>query len=75
MLYPLVLIYRTKKTHIPASFLIDFQVIAPRAFIPTFLRSLVESYVELSNDPMIAGATGLKKVEVTWFVTFIYLEL
>ncbi|QRV88956.1 transmembrane protein [Ceratobasidium sp. AG-Ba] len=62
--------------HVPATLLIDAQGIMPPNILPESFRKLVNFYVNLSGDPLIAGAIGLhgSATQFTWFHTFVAME-
>lgn len=64
-------------SHIPASLLMDFQVLYPTSLVPTFISQLPKWYVELSNDPLIGAALGYvgDGSGLGWFWSFLVLEL
>ncbi|KIK63554.1 hypothetical protein GYMLUDRAFT_133462, partial [Collybiopsis luxurians FD-317 M1] len=63
-------------SHIPASLLLDFQLLYPAEYVPTFLLSLRNWYIEFSADPLISGAArGATQDELVWFGCFAWLEL
>ncbi|KAE9385932.1 hypothetical protein BT96DRAFT_960672 [Gymnopus androsaceus JB14] len=43
-------------SHIPASLLLDFQMLYPSALVPSFLSELQNWYIKFSADPLISGA-------------------
>ncbi|KAJ3824134.1 transmembrane protein 6/97 [Lentinula raphanica] len=64
--------------HIPASILLDFQIVYPSTYVPPILPALLQWYVDFSADPLIGGiATG--KIhphgELFWLGCFAWLEL
>ncbi|KAJ3776364.1 hypothetical protein FB446DRAFT_307156 [Lentinula raphanica] len=64
--------------HIPASILLDFQIVYPSTYVPPILPALRQWYVDFSADPLIGGiATG--KIhphgELFWLGCFAWLEL
>ncbi|KAJ4474064.1 transmembrane protein 6/97 [Lentinula edodes] len=62
--------------HIPASLLLDFQILYPSAYLPTFLLALRQWYITFSADPLIsAAARGDISGELVWFGCFAWLEL
>src|SRR5436190_19717123 len=64
------------ETHIPASAVVDFQSIYPPALVPESIRKLTDAYVQFSGDPLVGGSLGVKNMPgLTWFKTFVYLEL
>jgi len=62
--------------HIPATLLIDCQVIWPKQFVPKLVQAIPPLYVGMSGDPLIGGAMGIfgNGSELAWFRSFIYLE-
>ena len=77
VLLPICLVAATSQTHIPASFLIDFQVIYPQGWVPKLIAGLPDWYIKFSNDPLIAGGMGYfgQRETYLWFHTFLYLEM
>ncbi|KAJ4474441.1 transmembrane protein 6/97 [Lentinula aciculospora] len=62
--------------HIPASLLLDFQILYPSAYVPSFLQALRQWYIGFTADPLIAGAVrGDINGELVWFGCFTWLEL
>ncbi|KAF9070014.1 transmembrane protein 6/97 [Rhodocollybia butyracea] len=63
-------------THIPASLVLDFQMLYPASYIPSFLPKLQNLYIEFSGDPLIAGAArGDLNGELVWLWCFAWLEM
>ncbi|CAE7085372.1 unnamed protein product [Rhizoctonia solani] len=62
--------------HIPPTLLMDLQAILPRGSFPRILQQLPQFYLDMSGDPLIAGAMGLHGVptQFTWFYTFLVIE-
>ncbi|KAE9392417.1 hypothetical protein BT96DRAFT_830607 [Gymnopus androsaceus JB14] len=63
-------------SHIPASLLLDFQMLYPSALVPSFLLELQNWYITFSADPLISGAVrGELLGELFWLKCFVWLEL
>ncbi|CAE6462108.1 unnamed protein product [Rhizoctonia solani] len=62
--------------HIPPTLLMDLQAILPQGSFPLALQRLPQFYLDMSGDPLIAGAMGLHGVhtQFTWFYTFLVIE-
>ncbi|KAH7335214.1 transmembrane protein 6/97 [Rhizoctonia solani] len=62
--------------HIPPTVLMDLQAVLPRGSFPSALQQLPQFYLNMSGDPLIAGAMGLHGVttQFTWFYTFLVIE-
>ncbi|CAE6474849.1 unnamed protein product [Rhizoctonia solani] len=62
--------------HIPPTVLMDLQAVLPRDLFPSVLQQLPQFYLNMSGDPLIAGAMGLHGVttQFTWFYTFLVIE-
>ncbi|CAE6467493.1 unnamed protein product [Rhizoctonia solani] len=62
--------------HIPPTVLMDLQAVLPRGLFPSVLQQLPQFYLNMSGDPLIAGAMGLHGVttQFTWFYTFLVIE-
>ncbi|KAG9101908.1 hypothetical protein FS749_001874 [Ceratobasidium sp. UAMH 11750] len=74
---PLELVYFAYfLVHVPATILIDAQGIMPPNILPESFRKLAQFYVNLSGDPLMAGAIGLHGAvtQFTWFHTFVAME-
>ncbi|KAJ3783662.1 transmembrane protein 6/97 [Lentinula aff. detonsa] len=62
--------------HIPASLLLDFQILYPSAYVPSFLLALRQWYIDFSADPLITGAVrGEINGNLSWLGCFAWLEL
>ncbi|KAF5391811.1 hypothetical protein D9757_001850 [Collybiopsis confluens] len=61
-------------SHIPASLLLDFQILYPAQYVPSFLLDLRNWYIQFSADPLISGAAR-GAGELVWFRCFAWLEL
>ncbi|KAH8116493.1 hypothetical protein DFH11DRAFT_1725267 [Phellopilus nigrolimitatus] len=74
---PLDLLYFTFfLIHIPATLLVDIQAIYPPSLVPAPLARLPTLYLQMSGDPVIAGAFGLNGPPAlwVWFKSFLILE-
>ncbi|CAE6359350.1 unnamed protein product [Rhizoctonia solani] len=62
--------------HIPPTLLMDLQAVLPRGSFPSALQQLPQFYLNMSGDPLIAGAMGLHgaSTQFTWFYTFLVIE-
>ena len=54
----------------------DLQAILPQGSFPSALQRLPQFYLDMSGDPLIAGAMGLHgaPTQFTWFYTFLVIE-
>ncbi|KAL0955302.1 hypothetical protein HGRIS_004191 [Hohenbuehelia grisea] len=64
-------------SHIPATLLLDIQAIVPKSLLPDAIRGLGLKYINMTNDPVVGGATGLvgNPANFAWLRSFMYLEL
>ncbi|KAF8745474.1 hypothetical protein AX14_008900 [Amanita brunnescens Koide BX004] len=64
--------------HVPATLLLDIQHLYPTDLVPSFVRTLLRLYIQMSNDPLVGGIagyfTGTNPDQFVWFKSFIVLE-
>ncbi|KIL69356.1 hypothetical protein M378DRAFT_184524 [Amanita muscaria Koide BX008] len=64
--------------HLPTSLLVDAQHFYPAWIVPSFAKSLVQTYLMMSNDPLLGSASGYFGPigdKMVWFNSFVTLEL
>ncbi|KAF8347806.1 hypothetical protein F5887DRAFT_667049 [Amanita rubescens] len=65
--------------HVPATLLLDVQHLYPTELVPPFMRALLQSYLQMSNDPLVGGVsgyfTGMNTEQFLWFKSFTVLEV
>ena len=59
--------------HIPATLAIDLQSLYPKHLIPSFLKSILNFWISISNDPILQGGDTSSPLWA-WIKSFIALE-
>lgn len=64
--------------HVPATLLLDLQHLYPAELVPTFVPTLLQLYLQMSNDPLVGGVAGYfagtNSDQFLWFKCFVVLE-
>jgi hypothetical protein len=64
------------QVHIPATICMDLQRFYPPALVPQPLKDFLTWYLDMTNDPVVSGALGLRGApgDFAWIKSFFALE-
>ncbi|SRR6266576_735901 len=75
----LIVLSPPSQIHVPATLLLDVQHLYPAELVPSFMRAMLHSYLQMSNDPLVGGVSGYfsgtNTEQFLWFKCFTVLEV